>query len=426
MTRGPLMLATMLVVGLGGCGGDTGTRTGTGWLVEHVTIGDTIVVRTVAGSVWEAPATLVQEVSIGALTGSDEYLLGSIGALAVDASGNVYVFDQQVPALRKYGSDGHYLATFGRKGGGPGEYQQPDGGALAVLPDGRVLLRDPGNARINVYSPEGLPLDSWRIAGGRFVSRGLVVDSAGNVYTQVFGARTGMATFSPAGEPGDTILAPDWDHRTATITARVESASQTWTVPFSPAPRWVFSPLGHMFGGVSDEYRIDVFGHDGRVLRIARIAEPETVAAGERAAAEFRAVSAMRRLQPDWSWNGPPIPNEKPAFRDLYAGQDGRIWVLLHTSARPAPERAATPSPGEPAPPVPWFEPVLFDVFEPDGTYLGEVRAPDGFRTTPPPVFGTQRVWAVVEDELGVQSVVRFGIERGGTHASTASDEVQH
>jgi len=405
------ILGVVLVVGLGGCGGDTGA--GGGWHVEHDTIGDTVVVRTITGSVWDAPAKLAQEVSIGTLAGANEYLFGSIGSLAVDASGSIYVFDHQVPALRKYTPDGRYLATFGHSGGGPGEYQQPDGGALGVLPDGRVVLRDPGNARINVYSSEGRPLNSWRIAGGRFVSRGLVVDSVGNVYTQVFGATIGMATFSAAGEPGDTIPAPAWDYRGPTVTAQVEGARQTWTVPFSPALRWTFSPLGRMFGGVSDEYRIDVFGSDGRVLRIARSSDPVPVADGERAAAEFHVLSAMRGLQPDWSWNGPPIPDQKPAFRELFAGKDGRIWVLLHTAARPAPERAADPAPGEPTPPVPWLEPTLFDVFEPDGTYLGQVSAPDGFRTTPPPVFGPQHVWAVVEDELGVQYVVRFRIEHG-------------
>lgn len=412
MIRETRLLAMAIAVGLaGGCGDDVGTSGA--WVVEHDTIGDTTVVRTIAGSVWEAPATLVREVSIGALTGSDEDLLGEIGSLAADPSGNLFLFDQQVPALRKYGPDGRYLATWGRGGRGPGEYQQPDGGALAVLPDGRVLLRDPGNARINVYSPEGQPLDAWPIAGGRYGSRGLVVDSLGNVHTQVLDAISGMATFSPTGEPGDTIPAPVWNYRPPTVTAQVEGASQTWTVPFSPAPRWAFSPLGQMFGGVSDEYRIDVFHPDGRVLRIIRDSEPEPVAAGERMAAEFRVSTAMRGLQPNWSWNGPPIPNRKPAFRELFAGQDGRIWVLLHAPARPAPELAVDPSPGEPAPPTPWIEPVLFDVFEPDGTYLGQVSAPEGFLTVPAPVFGSQHVWAVVADELDVQSVVRFRIEHG-------------
>ena len=32
-------------------------------------------------------------------------------------------------------------------------------------------------------------------------------------------------------------------------------------------------------------------------------------------------------------------------------------------------------------------EPVLFDVFQEDGTYLGAVRAPDGFSGYPSPIF---------------------------------------
>lgn len=72
------------------------------------------------------------------------------------------------------------LHDLGREGGGPGEYKQPDG--LTVLPDGRVLVRDPGNARITVYSPMGDFLEDWRHpAGGGFnTDRRFYTDTAGN------------------------------------------------------------------------------------------------------------------------------------------------------------------------------------------------------------------------------------------------------
>ena len=44
---------------------------------------------------------------------------------------------------------------------------------------------------------------------------------------------------------------------------------------------------------------------------------------------------------------------------------------------------------------------------------LGLVRAPDGFTTSPSPVFRGDQVWAVVRDELDVQYIVRFRITRG-------------
>ena len=51
---------------------------------------DTIVVRTLAGSVWGGDATLEPEVSTGELDGPEEYLFGRVSSLAVDDDHNVY------------------------------------------------------------------------------------------------------------------------------------------------------------------------------------------------------------------------------------------------------------------------------------------------------------------------------------------------
>ena len=61
-----------------------------------------------------------------------------------------------------------------------------------------------------------------------------------------------------------------------------------------------------------------------------------------------------------------------------------------------------------------WEEEVRYDIFEPDGSYLGDVAAPDGFSTFPAPVFRGEQVWAVTEDEQGVERVVRYRIRIGG------------
>ena len=61
-----------------------------------------------------------------------------------------------------------------------------------------------------------------------------------------------------------------------------------------------------------------------------------------------------------------------------------------------------------PAPDWPFLEPLVFDVFEIDGTYLGEVPFPNNTR---PFVFGTDRVYAVRSGEFDEQYVVRFRLD---------------
>jgi hypothetical protein len=87
--------------------------------------------------------------------------------------------------------------------------------------------------------------------------------------------------------------------------------------------------------------------------------------------------------------------------------------VLLHQQARKieSEEEGEELRPGE-APPQTWWEPVAFDVFEPDGQYLGMVRAPEGFSRSPRPFMRGDTVWAVVRGELEVPYVVRSHVQR--------------
>ncbi|UCC74408.1 MAG: hypothetical protein JSV86_07585, partial [Gemmatimonadota bacterium] len=96
-------------------------------------------------------------------------------------------------------------------------------------------------------------------------------------------------------------------------------------------------------------------------------------------------------------------------------GDRGRIWVRRHTLARkddlvePPSEESNEP------PPISWVEPDVYDVFEPDGTYLGEVRFP--WRTSPLVVRG-DTAWGVRRGEFDEQYIVRLVISRAG-HGQT-------
>ena len=421
--RRPAPSLVLLGLATAACAG-TGEQTTHDWLATYDTIGDTVIVRTESGSVWGDTAELVVDLTIGEFEGPDEYMFGQVRSLAAAPDGSIYVFDSHAKELRKYARDGTYIATFGREGGGPGEYKRPDGG-LAVLSDGRVLLRDPGNTRISVFAPDGEYLESWRIRGSFNTSRRLQRDTADNVYTlilldpqaEVTDWSFGLVQYHPDGTTGDTIVAPTWEYRSPELVARrVEGEDQSMsvnTVPFSPSVSWVFSPLGYMVGGLSTHYAIDLFVGPNRVLRIERADWGRVpVLAAEKEEQERIATANMRYTQPNWRWNGPPIPDSKPPYAGLYVGDDGRVWVRLYqgayqieTDGEPAEELR----PGE-VPDQTWIEPVAFDVFEPDGRYLGMVRAPEGFSTYPTPVIRGDTVWAVVRDQMEVPYIVRFHI----------------
>lgn len=418
------MLTVALVGALAACNGSDAPRAHE-WQAVYDTIGDTVVVRTVAGSIWGDTAELVADVTIGEFEGADEYMFGRVRSLAVAPDGSIYVFDSHAKALRKYAPDGTYLATFGREGGGPGEYKRPDGG-LGVLPDGRVVLRDPGNSRLSVYSPDGEYLDGWRIRGSFNTSRRLYSDAAGNTYTLILldpGSDVtewsfGLVQYGPDGVPGDTIDAPTFEYEPSELVARIEDGENRSTsvneVPFTPSVGWVYSPLGYMVGGLATSYAVNMYVAPDRVLRIERTNwEPVPVLSEEKAELEAIMTANMRQTQPNWRWNGDPIPDTKPPYRSLYVGARGRIWLLLHQKAEKIAEEepaSEKPAPGE-VPEQTWIEPLAFDVFEPDGRYLGMVRAPEGFARNPRPFMRGDTVWAVVRGELEVPYVVRFHIE---------------
>jgi DNA-binding beta-propeller fold protein YncE len=80
--------------------------------------------------------------------------------LAVAPSGDLYVTDGYGNArVHRFSADGRLLASWGAPGGGLGEFRIPHG--ICVLADGRVLVADRENDRIQVFDLDGTYLDAW-------------------------------------------------------------------------------------------------------------------------------------------------------------------------------------------------------------------------------------------------------------------------
>ena len=83
----------------------------------------------------------------------------------VAPNGDIYVSDGHSSSdsanarIFKFTPDGRLLATWGKKGTGPGEFDQPH--ALAMDSKGRLFVGDRGNNRIQILDQTGKLLDTW-------------------------------------------------------------------------------------------------------------------------------------------------------------------------------------------------------------------------------------------------------------------------
>ena len=386
--------------------------------VVRTTAGDTTVVRTVRGAVWPDGATWRSTLSIGTLDGPEETSFGRLRSIAVTGDGRILAVDGQVPVVRVFGADGTYLDSWGRRGQGPGELERPDAG-LVVLPDGRVVVRDPGNARLQVFGPDGRPRATWPVITGQYINRrafGLAGDTlvqpdVVNPMDPLPEWRLGLVRIDSDGEVLDTLALPEERVRPHRFVARAGGNMAEADLPFAPAAHWSWHPDGHVVHGTGDRYAVTLDRATGP-LRIEREVTPTPVSAGEKAQEEARVFAAMRWLDPGWRWDGPPIPDTKPHFSGLLTGEDGRVWVLRDGPAFGVEDPEYDPTDPDDVE-IRWRQERLMDAFERDGTFLGSVTMPRTLDDRVPPVLRGDTLWAVTRDDLGVQRIERFELTFG-------------
>ena len=93
-------------------------------------------------------------------TGRDHF--GGVADIAFLPNGDFYAADgYQNSRVIKFDKDGKFLAEWGRKGTGPGEFNLPH--AIAVDSKGLVYVADRENRRIQVFKPDGTYVTEWHV-----------------------------------------------------------------------------------------------------------------------------------------------------------------------------------------------------------------------------------------------------------------------
>jgi len=141
--------------------------------------------------IWVADA-VKQHVYVFQPDGTASMALGKVGemvnptSVAVDeARHRLYVVDSRQHTILVYGQEsGQFVAKFGQRGKGDGEFNFPTN--VVVDHAGRIYITDTLNCRVQIFDPDYKFLDSFGSRGngfGNFLKpKGLALDSYQNVY----------------------------------------------------------------------------------------------------------------------------------------------------------------------------------------------------------------------------------------------------
>lgn len=378
--------------------------------------GDTLVLRISGSGTWGDRARLTSSAAFGEAEGSDTATIGQIIALATGPEGRVFATDAQRHGVRVFDEQLRPLAIWGRDGSGPAELRNPDGG-LAVLSDGRVAVRDPGNARMQVFNPQGASAGEWRVVdaglrtrdnfglqGDTLLSR-VVVVAEGPIETW----RYGLARIAPNATVLDTVVIPTLGAGRQTLVARRGGNTAELPLPFAATAVWAWHPAGGFATAEGRRYAVTWPRADG-LIRVERDVAAIAVTAAEAAQERAYVTKGLQWLDPSWTWTGPEIPATKPLISQLFVGSDGSIWVLREGEAVDADDpdfNATDPSSVERR----LKSRTSFEVFTAEGEFLGALDLPAGMQLRPQPVFTASGVVALSLDEAGVPRIVRYRVE---------------
>ncbi len=337
--------------------------------------------------------------TIGAdLEAAPEYQLAYVrGALRTLDGGVVVADGGEANTLQEYGPSGRYMATWGRKGEGPGEFR-----SLSEIHRWRadsVVAWDMFARRITVFDSEGNVGRTAAVAG--FDNASLAGALAGELL--VFRRITTLNL--------EALLDSDSEYRRERQAFEIRDGTGEAIALLGPYPHdeyFIDAASGRlsvrslaysrrvvvgiwkdlMVVGPNDTYELRAYAGDGSLRRIVRLDRvPKAVAEADRRAwLEERESTGRGRGDADV-----PMASHLPMFDRVIGDEGGHLWVRDYDMAGDGP--------------VPWT------VFDSLGRRVARSEMPDNLEVWE---IGEDYVVASRADELGIHSVVVLTLHRRG------------
>lgn len=364
-----------------------------------VAVAESLAPQWTSGSGWSLAESPHLEIGAADEPGHDLHEVS--GAVRL-TDGRIAIANAGSREIRVFTPEGVLAETFGGAGAGPGEFRSLS--RIFLLPGDSLLITDQSLDRLTVFtdsgrvartaqlaaSPDGgLPYVTTRLADGSLL------------------ARPGF-TFSSRSEPGvhrDTIPIMRYTG---------DGAFAAEVGRFPDSERFVYNDGGNVFGGERVWGLKTHIAAAGDVLIIARSADHE-YHAHDSAGQLLRIVRARRPLRPVTDadiavlrepaegedpasavfWrrmlDAMEFPTHFPAYAGILTEADGHVWLREYAW----PEHEAVRQ--------------EWQVFDPDGRWLGAVTMPDGF--APLSVAGDE-VLGLYRDDMDVEHLRAYRLRR--------------
>lgn len=344
----------------------------------------------------ETAWTLTEEWRLGCVEGCGPELFTDVSYLITDEDELLYVLDWISQEIRVFSPEGAHIRTMGGEGGGPGELERASG--LDWAPDGRLWVW--GSTRYTVLEPDGTEVARHLRPGirgvaypwmggfapdGRYIDFGFDMEQAG-VLSEEFPVptTTGAATLYPIamsanGRP-DSLPTLEFTIPVTDDGVRMQGAGGLVGILDQEGDFWFALPADYTV------YRRALTGDtvSSFSLPVDPIPLPEAEIDSVIAA---RPPGAMPTLEPE---DFLPV---RQVVSNILTDPAGHVYVF--------PQEVGVPQGS------------AVDVFERSGVYLGRMAFPETILTdAPSPHITNNHIYAVVEDELGIQYVARYRIER--------------
>ncbi len=311
--------------------------------------------------------------------------------------GRIVIANAGSSELRVFHPDGSHSATWGRRGEGPGEFNDGAPVAAGLWPGDSIAAPNSWGERLSIFAADGshgrdVALEAGRAIFVAFLPGGRTVVSG----------RGGISAYT-TGSSG--LLRQDVEWRILGADGKLEASLGE----FPHVEMWVtFAPDGNTMRGypfgrrtvgaawgelvaIGDQaaYEIKAFAADGKLVRIVRrdgdLESPTQADADAYWEREYANEPPDRRTESLRAVKDMPLAESYPAFSGILSDRLGHLWVQERWSS-------------------------VWTVFDQEGRVRGLVETPSGLRIFE---IGQDYVLGLARDELGVEYVQLWALERG-------------